>query len=512
MGRKKKILAGICVLCLLVLNVLIVCHRGSVGGNYELHLTMNSDKEQEIQVYYSAAGELSEKSSQVKTYDQVGESQELVFSVPFQFNMVRLDLGTQPGTFTIENVYLGCKDTKTEIPEMTNPKLIEGQQLESLEANDGTLKIWTNGTDPYVWLHLDKEELYPVLEKDYTQKLWIKNILMLLLIDGGAVVAFVFRKKVLTLPIELLQNRKLIMNLAKNDFKTKYAGSYLGIVWAFVQPIVTILVYWFVFSVGLKAGNVGAYDFMRSKIQSLEITPGQLGLEPCTGSLVATDPNTGEVLACVSYPGYDNNRLANTMDSDYYSKLLTNQSRPFYNNATQEKTAPGSTYKPLSAIAGLTEGVIDVNTYLPCAGVYKKVTPNPKCWIYPSSHGNLNVSQGIQHSCNDFFYEVGYRLGLNNVGDSKLDSDTSDGKSTQNYYSSERGIAKLQKYAEEFGLGDTSGMEIPESDPQISDDNSVLSAIGQGTNNYTTSQLASSHRTCEYPFSSALSPARLAAA
>ena len=69
---------------------------------------------------------------------------------------------------------------------MTNPKLIEGQQLESLEANDGTLKIWTNGTDPYVWLHLDKEELYPVLEKDYTQKLWIKNILMLLLIDSGA--------------------------------------------------------------------------------------------------------------------------------------------------------------------------------------------------------------------------------------------------------------------------------------------------------------------------------------
>lgn len=78
-----------------------------------------------------------------------------------------------------------------------------------------------------MWLHLDKEKLYPVLEKDYTQKLWIKNILMLLLIDGGAVVAFVFRKKVLTLPIELLQNRKLIMNLAKNDFKTKYAGHIL---------------------------------------------------------------------------------------------------------------------------------------------------------------------------------------------------------------------------------------------------------------------------------------------
>ena len=241
---------------------------------------------------------------------------------------------------------------------------------------------------------------------------------------------------------------------------------------------------------GLKAGTVGAYDFMRSKIQSLEITPGQIGLEPCTGSMVATDPKTGEVLACVSYPGYDNNKLANTMDSDYYSKLLTNNSRPFYNNATQEKTAPGSTYKPLSAIAGLTEGVIDTNTYITCAGVYKRVTPNPRCWIYPSAHGNLNVSQAIQHSCNDFFYEVGYRLGLNSTGEAEETGDTTDSKTTQNYYSSERGIAKLQKYAEEFGLGDTSGMEIPESEPQISDDNSVLSAIGQGTNNYTTSQLA----------------------
>ena len=247
---------------LLVLNVLIVGHRGSVGGNYELHLTVTSDKEQEIQVYYSVARELSEKMSQVQSYNQVGESQELVFSVPFQCNMVRLDLGTQPGTFTIQDVYLGCKDVKEQIPEMNDPKLIEGQQIESLESNKGTLKVWTNGNDPYIWLTIDKDQLYPVLEKDYTQKLWIKNILMLLLIDGGAVVAFVFRKKVLTLPIELLQNRKLIMNLAKNDFKTKYAGSYLGIVWAFVQPIVTILVYWFVFSVGLKAGNISDYPFV----------------------------------------------------------------------------------------------------------------------------------------------------------------------------------------------------------------------------------------------------------
>lgn len=240
----------------------------------------------------------------------------------------------------------------------------------------------------------------------------------------------------------------------------------------------------------LKSGSLGAYDFIRGKIEDLKITPGQLGLEPCTGSLVMTDTKTGEVLACVSYPGYDNNRLANSMDSDYYNKLVTDQSRPFYNNATQEKTAPGSTYKPLVAIAGLTEGVINLGTYLPCTGVFEKVEPNPKCWAYPRSHGSLNVEGGIEHSCNCFFYEVGYRLSLKEKGIDQIGSDNAQGSATTKYYSSKTGTDKLKEYAEMFGLGDVSGVEIPEAEPEISDESSVPSAIGQGTNNYTTTQIA----------------------
>lgn len=240
----------------------------------------------------------------------------------------------------------------------------------------------------------------------------------------------------------------------------------------------------------LASGEFKAYDFIRGKIEDLKLTPGQLGLEPCTGSMVMTDTNTGQVLACVSYPGYDNNRLANSMDSNYYNKLVTDLSRPFYNNATQEKTAPGSTYKPLVAAAGLTEGVINLGNYLPCSGIYKKVEPNPKCWAYPESHGGLNVEGGITHSCNCFFFEVGYRLSLKEKGRSKLGSDDDEGSATTKYYSSTTGINKLKEYAEMFGLGDLSGVEIPEAQPQISDDASVPTAIGQGTNNYTTTQIA----------------------
>ncbi len=224
---------------------------------------------------------------------------------------------------------------------------------------------------------------------------------------------------------------------------------------------------------GLLAGTTDAYGWLYNKIETLEITPGDLALEPCSGGVVVTDPNTGDVLACVSYPGYDNNRLANTMDSAYYNKLNTGLANTFYNRATQEKTAPGSTFKMVSATAGLEEGVISTGTQILCTGVFDTVTPSPRCWSYPNGHGSLNVIQAIEHSCNVFFYQVGYDLSLDEDGD----------------YDSDIGTDKLAKYAKMFGLGQTSGVEIPEAEPEISDEYSVQSAIGQGTNNYTVSQL-----------------------
>ena len=225
---------------------------------------------------------------------------------------------------------------------------------------------------------------------------------------------------------------------------------------------------------GLRAGTVSAYNWLCDRIENLDITPGQLALEPCSGGAVVTDPGSSEVLSCVSYPGYDNNRLANTMDTDYYNDLVSGMNNIFYNRATQEKTAPGSTYKMVSAVAAMTEGVIDSGSTVYCSGEFTKVTPSPKCWIYPNAHGSLNVVGALEHSCNDFFYEVGYRLAADDDG----------------IYDSDLGTDTLAKYAEMFGLGETSGIEITEAEPEISDEYAVQSAIGQGTNNFTVSQLA----------------------
>ena len=217
-----------------------------------------------------------------------------------------------------------------------------------------------------------------------------------------------------------------------------------------------------------------AYSFLMERIKNLELTPAQLALDPCSASCVITDPNSGDVLALVSYPGFDNNKLANGVDTEYYAKLQNDLSTPMINFATRHKTAPGSTFKMVSSTAGLMEGIITTSSRFTCTGIFEKITPAAKCWAYPSSHGSITVAEAIRHSCNMFFYELGYQMGS---------------KDSLNY-SSDNSLARLKIYADLYGLTDLSGVEIEESSPTFSDEDGVRSFIGQGTNAYTTVQIA----------------------
>lgn len=223
----------------------------------------------------------------------------------------------------------------------------------------------------------------------------------------------------------------------------------------------------------LQSGKKGVYDFILEKIRNLEITPAQLALDPCSGSVVITDTRNGEVLAMVTYPGYDNNRLANTIDTDYYNELLNDLSLPLINRATQQKTAPGSTFKAITSIAGLEEGKISTGELITDHVLFDKIDPSPSCWS-SSGHGSINVIQAIRHSCNYFFYETGYRLSLDYSGT----------------FIDKLGIQKLTKYAEQFGLNEKTGVEVAESVPQIATEYPVTAAIGQSNHNFTNVGLA----------------------
>jgi penicillin-binding protein 2 len=188
---------------------------------------------------------------------------------------------------------------------------------------------------------------------------------------------------------------------------------------------------------------------------------------------VITDVNSGEVLACVSYPGYDVNRLANNMDTEYYSSLALDQSSPFFNKATQQVTAPGSTLKLLSTIIGMSEGVIDDSTYINCTGSFDFVAPPISCWN-TSGHSDLEIRTAIEQSCNYFFSMVGYQVG----------------KNSNNEFSENLSLSKLQEYASYIGLDQKTGIEITEASPQVSNSKAVPSYIGQGNNLYSSSHLA----------------------
>ncbi len=219
--------------------------------------------------------------------------------------------------------------------------------------------------------------------------------------------------------------------------------------------------------------NTYNYNFIINQIKKLNITPAQIALDPCSGSVVVTDPNNGQVRALVTYPSYDNNMLSGTVDPDYWKELTEDQSDPLYNRATQGATAPGSTFKMVTSMAALEENIIGQYETVNGKGKFEKITPSPKCWIYPSAHGSINVMRAIADSCNYFFYEMGYRLGT-----------------TKNGYDSATGLNKIEPYATQLGLNMKAGLEITETEPHFSTESAVHSAIGQGSNAYTPAQLA----------------------
>ncbi len=221
-----------------------------------------------------------------------------------------------------------------------------------------------------------------------------------------------------------------------------------------------------------ESNQTSPYQFMLNRIENLDITPAQLALDPCTGDMVITDVNTGNVLAMVSYPGYDTNRIS---DVDYWNRINTDLSYPMLNYTTQRRTAPGSTFKMVMVSAALEEGYITTRDKITCHGYFDRLDPaNPnRCWIYPGAHGSLNAAGALRNSCNCFFYEIGYRMS------------TESGS-----YDAQAGLSVMAEYAEMFGLNEESGVELEESAPKISDEYPIITAIGQGNANYSTAQLA----------------------
>ncbi|GHV38999.1 hypothetical protein FACS189490_01850 [Clostridia bacterium] len=231
-------------------------------------------------------------------------------------------------------------------------------------------------------------------------------------------------------------------------------------------------------------------SFLVEKLQLGEITPQMLNIAPCTGSAIVEDVNTGEILAAATYPTYDNNYFVNDFDEDYYNKLLSDPTLPMLNRPFVEKLAPGSTFKMVTAVAGLESGVITPTEKIYDENLFTKARlPYARCWS-GASHGLLTVSDALEVSCNYFFFETSFRLGNFTTGDTI------------------QGIDKLNDYMIKFGLNDPCGVEIYEpygyadtlnvSSPDLKtrkeklswvDGDTIRTAIGQAFNAYSAANM-----------------------
>jgi penicillin-binding protein 2 len=196
-----------------------------------------------------------------------------------------------------------------------------------------------------------------------------------------------------------------------------------------------------------------AEDALRNSINQLNASEGRIVSE--TGSVIAMNPQTGEILAMVSYPSYDNSRFARAIDVDYYLDVEANPLTPLVNHATQSLYPPGSVWKVITAVGALQEDVIDPNSYLSDPGellLPNRYAPNDEtraqrfvCWL-PQGHGRLNMIGAIAASCDVYFYQVG-------GGNPEV--------SPQVLAPGGLGIGDLYRYGTAFGIGSQLGIELP---------------------------------------------------
>ncbi|TCC87058.1 penicillin-binding protein 2 [Pedobacter frigiditerrae] len=176
-----------------------------------------------------------------------------------------------------------------------------------------------------------------------------------------------------------------------------------------------------------------------SRIQKL----GEELLAHKVGSIVALEPSTGEVLAFVSSPGYDPNKLVGNNFSANYSEITANPNRPFVVRPIQGGYSPGSAFKPLDALIALSEGVVDPNTTFNCPGYYVAGNRRFKC---EHVDGPIALRKGIARSCNTYFYTIFAKLMTKNGGA---------------YAKQQSTYEDWQNKVRKFGIGDTLGIDFP---------------------------------------------------
>ena len=223
-------------------------------------IALQSDKANDIQVFYSSDGNFTEEASIILSYNEVDQIQKLTYFVPDTTNWIRIDFGSTEAAFSINQMQFFLNNNYIDV---TNSILqnCDTNMIDEVTAG-ATYNFVSTGNDAFCILNVTDLNISKIT-KEYRDSINQKHIFAVCMVLDLCLLGILIKKKKLSsLLKEFISNRSLILDLAINDFKTRYAGSYLGIVWAFVQPVVSILGYWFVFQVGFRSGTLKEVPFV----------------------------------------------------------------------------------------------------------------------------------------------------------------------------------------------------------------------------------------------------------
>ncbi len=271
---KKKWLPVVIVLIVLS-NWLIFRFMPPVQSSLSLRVTVKSDVSDEYQLFYSNDGIWSIDQSSTARYEaeDVNNPKELEFYIgKTGYSQFRFDMGAQAADITVLDAKFCVGSRELSVPLEVFADSSEQTDLGNVEAAGDGVNIEAEDGDPRMTLALESniaDELDTLITEGSKTLAMICKILVCAAIDILLIGFLIVSSHVKTLLMELYQNRRLIGKLAYNDFKTKYVGSYLGIIWAFVQPLITVCVYYCVFGIGLKSAPVNNVPFLLYLISGL---------------------------------------------------------------------------------------------------------------------------------------------------------------------------------------------------------------------------------------------------
>lgn len=265
MTKKKKLLIWALVLFAVVSNILVfglIKNEDAGGADAVLQLYFESDTPDEYQLFYGDEAAFDEAHSSKAALKNAGAPEQLAFGLNAGAEYLRLDFGSWSANIKIQRMSLKAMGISFDIPLDVLADCVETHDIASVGTDGGEIAIKTNGGDSYIVFTADTSEFIERVQGKMNDKGLMVRILLCVVIDIAAVVLIMNTRAVFDMGINIVYDRKLIFNLAKSDFKTKYAGSYFGIIWAFVQPVIMMLVYWFALDIGLRSGETMSHPFV----------------------------------------------------------------------------------------------------------------------------------------------------------------------------------------------------------------------------------------------------------